>query len=105
MVGEEGPEPFVPYTDGFIFPHGSRVRESRSGQGYEPNPIIDHMPRLLAVLERQELALTRLEAVPPGHIVQQGVREWPHVVGDGLVTAMDDDAGVIRRVGQRMRLS
>lgn len=105
IVGEEGPEPFVPYTDGFIFPHGSRVSASRSGGGDSDHPIMDHLPRLLAVLERQEAALTRLEAVPPGHIVQQGIRERPHVVGAGLVRAMDHDAAVIRSVGQRLRLS
>jgi muramidase (phage lysozyme) len=78
IVGEYGAETFSPAVNGHISPHGS---------GGE----------MAAAAAELRAAIAHLNSMPAQHVVMQGAR--------GLVRAMDQDAGLIRLVGQRQRLA
>jgi muramidase (phage lysozyme) len=75
LVGERGPELFVPGQDGQVHPGGE----------------------LAGVLEGLRQEIGRLGSMPPEHVVMKGAR--------GLNRAMDSDASLMEGYGRRLRLA
>jgi hypothetical protein len=82
LVGEYRPELFVPDSDGRVYP---RV------QGGDTSGAIASLEEAIRQLH------SKIGSMRPGDVVTAGAR--------GLTRAMDNDAGLIRLVGQRMRLA
>lgn len=91
-VGEQGPEPFIPASDGWILPHGSTV-SSGAGRGRDP----EMLAMLQATHELMSNLHSRLQSMKPGEVVSLGAHTIPE--------AMSKNADLTRKMGQRFNFS
>ena len=87
-VGENGPEPFMAPSNGYFLNHRDAMHAMGGGGGDSG---------MSAAIERLNAFLARLEGMRPHDVVRLGAR--------GMLDAMDQNAGLIRAHGQRLRLS
>ena len=98
LVGERRPEVFVPSTSGQILPS-----VPQGGRGIVPTGGEDGK-YLLEVLEELTFAVGRLQGIPAGQIVQQGLEERPGIAARDVRRAFDlrsEDANLIRERMER----
>lgn len=91
VVGEQRPELFIPNSDGWIHP---RIG-AQGGGGMHPE-MVSVMQEIRDALRENSAGLASLRSFPMDHVVMKGAR--------GYIKAMDQDAGLVRAHGQRLRL-
>lgn len=102
IVGERRPELFVPSTSGQIYPS-----VPQGGRGIVPTAGLPPggSQALLDVLDQIGVALDRLQGIPPGHIVAQGLAERPGLAAQDVRRAFDqqtEDSRLLRdRIARR----
>lgn len=98
IVGDAGkPEVFVPRQNGYVFPSVSSASGSLGG-GVPPQLF----QVLLAAFAANTEALARLQSVPPGHVVQQGLRDNPEAATNAVATSFTRQTDGSRLIRDRV---